>query len=173
MRYTVHVVWAVRPDGGDEGALTLKMCPDMSLNEVILVVTLLAFFIGNSMRFAYVHHPDCVVRYSCCYPFTQYYVSGFILLSYSIWYAHPRHRMDGSRNMCIHYGSIYHLSGLCQLRTSRKKRDKRKKGIGFRLFILNVSCFEYEHNVPHLTTLPTGLSCFDFTTPSQWGLCFL
>jgi hypothetical protein len=45
----VHVVWVVRPDGGVEGALTLKMRPDVSLDEDVLVGTLLAFFIGNSM----------------------------------------------------------------------------------------------------------------------------
>jgi len=45
----VHVAWAVRPDGGAEGALTLKMRPDVQLHEDILVGTLLAFFIGNSM----------------------------------------------------------------------------------------------------------------------------
>ena len=35
----VHVAWAIRPDGGAEDALTLKMCPDMSSNEYILVDT--------------------------------------------------------------------------------------------------------------------------------------
>ena len=29
----------------------------------------------------------------------------------------PRHRMDGSRNMCIHYGSIYYFNVLVQVRT--------------------------------------------------------
>ncbi len=45
----VHVARVIRPDGGAEGALTLKMRPDVSLDEDVLVGTLLAFFIGNSM----------------------------------------------------------------------------------------------------------------------------
>ncbi len=45
----VHVAWVVRPDGGAEGAITLKILPDMSLNEDVLVGTLLAFFVGDSM----------------------------------------------------------------------------------------------------------------------------
>ncbi len=38
----LHVAWAVRPDGGTEGTLTLKMRPDVQLHEDILVI-------GNSM----------------------------------------------------------------------------------------------------------------------------
>ena len=78
---SIHTISSLEQDG--------SYCIDLqSGGLIVLDLCRLCFLVSSIFSICYII-TYYMVRYTCRYPFTQYYVYGFILFTYPMWYTYP------------------------------------------------------------------------------------